>query len=191
MIGNAEGLTRHACWRTAGWYRHRSSQPDTVAGTIEDHDRRSSRRPGGRRRRHGASESRRNALPTKPESLTVTSTSKQFRSRVEDRMKLAAENAIVMHPGPMNRGVEIDSELAGRRSPQSVIHGTGNKRRGRAHGGPGNRSARHRRNAMSVAVSDCSFRAMQRKPRHDIRRGCDRVLDRRSPSREISSSSEM
>jgi aspartate carbamoyltransferase catalytic subunit len=31
-----------------------------------------------------------------------------------DREKLAAakEDALVMHPGPMNRGVEIDSELA-------------------------------------------------------------------------------
>ena len=29
-----------------------------------------------------------------------------------ERLKRAAPNAIVMHPGPMNRGVEIDSELA-------------------------------------------------------------------------------
>ncbi|MEM7430943.1 MAG: aspartate carbamoyltransferase catalytic subunit [Pseudomonadota bacterium] len=29
-----------------------------------------------------------------------------------DRMKLAAPDAIVMHPGPMNRGVEIESSLA-------------------------------------------------------------------------------
>ncbi len=35
------------------------------------------------------------------------------------RMKMAKENAIVMHPGPMNRGVEIDSEVAD--GPQSVI----------------------------------------------------------------------
>ncbi len=28
------------------------------------------------------------------------------------RLKLAAPGAIVMHPGPMNRGVEIDSEIA-------------------------------------------------------------------------------
>jgi aspartate carbamoyltransferase catalytic subunit len=35
------------------------------------------------------------------------------------RLKLAAEDAIVMHPGPMNRGIEIDSEVAD--CPQSVI----------------------------------------------------------------------
>jgi aspartate carbamoyltransferase catalytic subunit len=29
-----------------------------------------------------------------------------------ERMRLAAEDAIVMHPGPMNRGVEIDSAVA-------------------------------------------------------------------------------
>jgi len=29
-----------------------------------------------------------------------------------DRMRLAADDAIVMHPGPMNRGVEIDSAVA-------------------------------------------------------------------------------
>jgi aspartate carbamoyltransferase catalytic subunit len=36
-----------------------------------------------------------------------------------ERMQLAAPDAIVMHPGPMNRGVEIESGLAD--SPQSVI----------------------------------------------------------------------
>jgi aspartate carbamoyltransferase catalytic subunit len=35
------------------------------------------------------------------------------------RMQLAAADAIVMHPGPMNRGVEIDSEVAD--GPWSVI----------------------------------------------------------------------
>jgi aspartate carbamoyltransferase catalytic subunit len=29
-----------------------------------------------------------------------------------DRLALAAPDALVMHPGPMNRGVEIDSEVA-------------------------------------------------------------------------------
>ena len=29
-----------------------------------------------------------------------------------ERLKLAKPDAIVMHPGPMNRGVEIDGELA-------------------------------------------------------------------------------
>jgi len=36
-----------------------------------------------------------------------------------ERMKLAAPNAIVMHPGPMNRDVEIESSLAD--SPVSVV----------------------------------------------------------------------
>ena len=36
-----------------------------------------------------------------------------------ERMKLAAPNAIVMHPGPMNRGIEIESSLAD--GPSSVI----------------------------------------------------------------------
>ena len=37
----------------------------------------------------------------------------------EERLKLAKENAIVMHPGPMNRGLEIDSSIAD--GPRSVI----------------------------------------------------------------------
>jgi aspartate carbamoyltransferase catalytic subunit len=36
-----------------------------------------------------------------------------------ERMKMAADDAIVMHPGPMNRGIEIESTLAD--SPCSVI----------------------------------------------------------------------
>ena len=36
-----------------------------------------------------------------------------------DRLKLASKDAIVMHPGPINRGVEIDSDVAD--GPQSVI----------------------------------------------------------------------
>jgi aspartate carbamoyltransferase catalytic subunit len=35
------------------------------------------------------------------------------------RRKLAKKDAIVMHPGPMNRGVEIDSAVAD--GPDSVI----------------------------------------------------------------------
>ena len=30
----------------------------------------------------------------------------------EERLKLAKEDVIVMHPGPINRGVEIDSQVA-------------------------------------------------------------------------------
>ncbi len=37
----------------------------------------------------------------------------------EDRLKLAKSTAIVMHPGPINRGVEIESSIAD--GPQSVI----------------------------------------------------------------------
>jgi aspartate carbamoyltransferase catalytic subunit len=36
-----------------------------------------------------------------------------------ERMQIAADDAIVMHPGPMNRGVEIESALAD--SSASVI----------------------------------------------------------------------
>jgi aspartate carbamoyltransferase catalytic subunit len=36
-----------------------------------------------------------------------------------DNLRLAKPDAIVMHPGPMNRGVEIASEVAD--GPQSVI----------------------------------------------------------------------
>ena len=36
-----------------------------------------------------------------------------------ERLALAKKDAIVMHPGPMNRGVEIDSAVAD--GPQSVI----------------------------------------------------------------------
>jgi aspartate carbamoyltransferase catalytic subunit len=36
-----------------------------------------------------------------------------------ERLKLARPDAIVMHPQPMNRGIEIDSEVAD--GPQSVI----------------------------------------------------------------------
>jgi aspartate carbamoyltransferase catalytic subunit len=36
-----------------------------------------------------------------------------------ERLKRAADDVIVMHPGPMNRGVEIDSEVAD--GPGSVI----------------------------------------------------------------------
>jgi aspartate carbamoyltransferase catalytic subunit len=37
----------------------------------------------------------------------------------QDKLRLAKPDAIVMHPGPMNRGVEIDSHVAD--GTQSVI----------------------------------------------------------------------
>ena len=36
-----------------------------------------------------------------------------------ERLKRAKSDVIIMHPGPMNRGVEIDSEVAD--GPDSVI----------------------------------------------------------------------
>jgi aspartate carbamoyltransferase catalytic subunit len=42
-----------------------------------------------------------------------------FFALTPERLKLAAESAVVMHPGPMNRGVEIDSLVAD--GAQSVI----------------------------------------------------------------------
>ena len=46
--------------------------------------------------------------------LTVTSAAEYFTlfGLTRRRLALAAPEAIVMHPGPMNRGVEIDSEVA-------------------------------------------------------------------------------
>jgi aspartate carbamoyltransferase catalytic subunit len=51
----------------------------------------------------------------------IPSTREYFRYFGLDAAKLAvaAEGALVMHPGPMNRGVEIASEIAD--GPQSVI----------------------------------------------------------------------
>ncbi len=43
----------------------------------------------------------------------------EFYGLTPERLKLAKPDAIVMHPGPMNRGVEIASEVAD--GPQSVI----------------------------------------------------------------------
>jgi aspartate carbamoyltransferase catalytic subunit len=42
-----------------------------------------------------------------------------FFALTPDRLKLAKKDCLVMHPGPMNRGVEIDSRVAD--GPQSVI----------------------------------------------------------------------
>lgn len=42
-----------------------------------------------------------------------------FYALTPERLKLAKKDALVMHPGPMNRGVEIDSRVAD--GPQSVI----------------------------------------------------------------------
>jgi aspartate carbamoyltransferase catalytic subunit len=42
-----------------------------------------------------------------------------FFALTPERLLLAADHAVVMHPGPMNRGVEIDSSVAD--GEQSVI----------------------------------------------------------------------
>ena len=36
----------------------------------------------------------------------------EYYGLTPDKLKLAKDDALIMHPGPMNRGVEIDSELA-------------------------------------------------------------------------------
>src|SRR5208283_3506192 len=43
----------------------------------------------------------------------------QFFGLDEEKLKCAAANALVMHPGPMNRGIEIDSSVAD--GPRSLI----------------------------------------------------------------------
>jgi aspartate carbamoyltransferase catalytic subunit len=58
----------------------------------------------------------------------LPSTSEYFRlyGLTEERLKVAKPDVIVMHPGPINRGVEIDSAVAdGSRSVilQQVSHG--------------------------------------------------------------------
>ena len=42
-----------------------------------------------------------------------------FYGLTRERMRLAKDDTVVMHPGPMNRGVEIDSDVAD--APYSVI----------------------------------------------------------------------
>jgi aspartate carbamoyltransferase catalytic subunit len=43
----------------------------------------------------------------------------KYYGLTEDKLELAKPDAIVLHPGPMNRGVEIDSTVAD--GTQSVI----------------------------------------------------------------------
>jgi len=54
-------------------------------------------------------------------SALLPSESEYFKcfGLTEDKLKIAKPDAIVMHPGPINRGVEIDSKVAD--GPQSVI----------------------------------------------------------------------
>jgi len=43
----------------------------------------------------------------------------EFFGLTPDKLKLAKKDALIMHPGPMNRGVEIDSSVAD--SDQAII----------------------------------------------------------------------
>lgn len=54
-------------------------------------------------------------------SALLPSESEYFKcfGLTEDKLKIAKPDAIVMHPGPINRGVEIESKVAD--GPQSVI----------------------------------------------------------------------
>ena len=49
-----------------------------------------------------------------------------------ERLERAPRDLLILHPGPMNRGVEIDSDVAD--GPHSVILAPGHQRRRRAHG---------------------------------------------------------
>lgn len=59
----------------------------------------------------------------------------RFYGLRHENMQLARPDAIVMHPGPMNRGREISSEVAD--SQQSMILNQGGERRVGADGGTG------------------------------------------------------
>ena len=52
---------------------------------------------------------------------TIPSESQYFESfgLTQKRLQIAKKDALVLHPGPINRGVEIDSEVAD--GKQSVI----------------------------------------------------------------------
>ncbi len=77
-----------------------------------------------------------------------------------ERLKRAKPDAIVLHPGPMNRGVEIASEVAD--GPRLGDPRPGRQRRGGAHGGalPARRRARGgRREAAGPAAAAWSTRS--------------------------------
>jgi aspartate carbamoyltransferase catalytic subunit len=57
-----------------------------------------------------------------------------FYCLTEEHLKGAKSDAIVMHPGPINRGTEISDRVAD--GPRSVILDQVEKRRGGAHGDP-------------------------------------------------------
>ena len=71
----------------------------------------------------------------------------------KDRAKLLKKGAIILHPGPVNRGVEIDPEVAD--GPNSRDPRSGRQRRARPHGGArrGLQSGRTRRRGSQGGIS--------------------------------------
>jgi len=59
------------------------------------------------------------ATPLRSGDLLAGVAATTAEERMAAKLALAAKDAIVMHPGPMNRGLEIDSAVAD--GPQSVI----------------------------------------------------------------------
>ena len=60
------------------------------------------------------------ALPFRPATILPSAQEfYKFYGLTDDKLAVAKPDAIVMHPGPMNRGVEIDSTVAD--GPHSVI----------------------------------------------------------------------
>ena len=72
-----------------------------------------------------------------------------------ESMKVAKPDAIVMHPGPMNRGIEIEGSIAD--GPTLCDYATGNERRRRAHG-----CARSRRQNDGVPVTTAAQQQAQK-----------------------------
>ena len=46
------------------------------------------------------------------DSITLTGTVNEYYGLTPDKLEHAKSDALIMHPGPMNRGIEIDTILA-------------------------------------------------------------------------------
>ncbi len=89
-----------------------------------------------------------------------------------DKLALAKPDAIVMHPGPMNRGVEIDPAIAD--GPRSVINRAGRDGRRGAHGGarcPAGRPDAGGGMSRPLVIKQCPDRR-SRKRHRQARRTC-------------------